>query len=351
MKVVFINAIGDLSTTTGFGTYRWAYELYRGLLAIGHLQHTIDLSATDYAKFPYLLGGLSPLIYSLVDPRLENYDIVHSIDYRPVSKRHIKGVSVANVADFLPLCHPELINQSDKHGLKNRMGFSIVIKGGLKRQLDNDYIITCSEQSRQEAIDLGMGKDRIFVTPLGVDARFRLPIRRERNEHFTVGYVGSFTTRKNVIAFDRVMSKLTDADVVGRLFGSPSGYECASVVACMPRNTSYMGFASEKELPKIYRSFDVMLMPSTYEGFGLPILEALAAGTPVLLFKSALIPEEVKRHCIIADGEDEMAERIRDMATNGIDERARHAEMEYARSFTWQKTAELTMAAYEKMIQ
>ena len=352
MRVIYVNSIGDLSTTRGFGQYRWAYEVFNRLNVFKEKGKEIEMATTNYPKYPFLVGGLTPLLISLFDRNLSNYDIVHSIDYRPIFHTCIKGISVANVADFLPLTHPELINQSGKHGIKNRLGFYLVICNGLRRQLKNDYIITCSNQSKQEAIDLGFDKDKIFVTELGVDERFlHLPLKGRNQDKFSVGYVGSFTTRKNVIAFDTVMSKIDDEKINGYLYGSPFGYEYQNVIKSKPKNTTYMGFAEENILQEIYSSFDVMLMPSRYEGFGLPILEALSCGTPVILFKDALIPDEVKKGCILVKDEDEAAERIMDMAKNGIDQRLRISAKEYASNFTWDKTALETFEAYKRMIE
>jgi len=113
----------------------------------------------------------------------------------------------------------------------------------------------------------------------------------------------------------------------------------------------FMGFAPEEKIVDIYDSFDAFVFPSLYEGFGLPILEAQARGLPVIIYKYAKIPKEVRRYCFEAESPEHMAQIIEQLKENGYDEKERKKAMEYARSFTWEKTAKMTLKVYKKVLE
>ena len=93
------------------------------------------------------------------------------------------------------------------------------------------------------------------------------------------------------------------------------------------------------------------MFPSYYEGFGLEILEAQARGLPVIIYKHAKIPNEIKRYCFEAESPEHMAQIIEELKENGYNEKQRKKAMEYARSFTWEKTAKETLEVYNKILE
>ena len=112
----------------------------------------------------------------------------------------------------------------------------------------------------------------------------------------------------------------------------------------------FNGFAPESRLVQIYDSFDVFVFPSYYEGFGLPILEAQARDLPVIIYKKAKIPVEVRKYCFEAESQEHMAQIIEDLKENGYNEKLQMKATKYARSFTWEKTAKETLEVYKKLI-
>ena len=112
---------------------------------------------------------------------------------------------------------------------------------------------------------------------------------------------------------------------------------------------SFKGFVPKDQMVKAYDSFDVYLHPVLYTGFEMEILEAQARGGPVIISKNAQVPKEVRRYCYEADDEGHMAQIIKELKDNGYDEKLRAKALDYAREFTWRKTAEETLKVYESV--
>jgi len=94
-----------------------------------------------------------------------------------------------------------------------------------------------------------------------------------------------------------------------------------------------------------------IVFPSLYEGFGQPILEAQSRGLPVIIYKYGKIPKEVRRYCFEAESPEHMAQIIENLKENGYNEKEQKKAMEYARSFTWEKTAKETLEVYKKVLE
>ena len=109
-----------------------------------------------------------------------------------------------------------------------------------------------------------------------------------------------------------------------------------------------MGFAPEERLIDIYESFDAFVYPSLYAGLELELLEAQSRGVPVIMYAGGNITKEAKYHFAAKDEQD-MADIIMRLKKNGFDENMRIKASDYAKSFTWKKTAENTLKVYEEI--
>lgn len=108
----------------------------------------------------------------------------------------------------------------------------------------------------------------------------------------------------------------------------------------------------ESELASLYNSFDVMLFPSSYEGFGLPILEAQKCGVPVLILSDAKIPQEVTKKCVVCRDANDMAAKTLDLLEDPQNRsRISRAGIEYASQFTWENTVKQTLEVYEELLK
>ena len=220
-------------------------------------------------------------------------------------------------------------------------------------------IITNSTQTARElAKVLGVDQRKIRVVPLGVGKKFRQMPRSARNRPLTVGFFGNYTYRKRVnLALDafKLAQKHMDAKLVlaggkirtvyQRHFNMP---ELVKGVA----EVETLDHIPESELASLYNSFDVMLFPSSYEGFGLPILEAQKCGVPVLILSDARIPPEVTKKCVLCkDVNDMAAKTLALLEEPRRRRRISQAGIEYASQFTWENTVKQTLEVYEELLK
>ena len=113
------------------------------------------------------------------------------------------------------------------------------------------------------------------------------------------------------------------------------------------------GHVPEQHIPGLYAGAAALVIPSLYEGFGLPVLEAMAAGTPVVASNTSSLPEVAAGAAILFPPEDELAlaDAIEDVLENrSTADELRRNGLERARQFSWQRTAEETLAVYKTSV-
>ncbi len=121
----------------------------------------------------------------------------------------------------------------------------------------------------------------------------------------------------------------------------------------LEQDVIFPGFVDDADLPALYGAADFFAFPSLYEGFGLPIIEALACGTPVLAADNSSLPEAGGPGARYVDAldVDSIAAGIIDLATDaGLRQRLRVAGLSHAQQFTWQRSAQQLLGSYQKVL-
>lgn len=217
-----------------------------------------------------------------------------------------------------------------------------------------DAVITVSEAIRQEAVRLfGLAPERVIAIPNGVDlARFhpqpetvRQEVRRRLNlpDHFIL-HVGTLEPRKNLQGLLTAHAALPEA--LQRRFplllaGAP-GWNNAELLREIERRSAHvrlLGYAADSDLPALYAAADVLAYPSWYEGFGLPVLEALACGCPVLTSTDAALSEVCGDAALQtpADDPETMSARLRELLEDeGLRAGLRQRGPQQAARFRWE---------------
>ena len=172
-------------------------------------------------------------------------------------------------------------------------------------------VLTISSLSRDQIVQyLGADPARVAIAPLGVDDRFRDPAgadavrARYGLERPYVLAVGTDLPRKNLALLDRLAPALGDAGLDVVLAGSTRPYMAAGSY-----RVRSLGYVPDDELPGLYAGAAALAMPSLHEGLGLPVLEAMAAGTPVVSSDRGALPETCGDAALVVDPDD--AGRVR----------------------------------------
>jgi glycosyltransferase involved in cell wall biosynthesis len=203
-----------------------------------------------------------------------------------------------------------------------------------------DWILAISERTRRDVIELyGIAPERVEVTPLGVDDAFA---PGEAASDSYVLLVGAIEPRKNPLAAARA------AREVGRpLVAAGPVRDRALARELEQAGADLRGYVPKDELAALYRGAACLVFPSRYEGFGLPLVEAMASGTPVVAAPDAALVEVAGDAAVFATP-DELADGIRRALAQR--ERLVAAGLERARRFTWDETARRTLAVYRELL-
>jgi glycosyltransferase involved in cell wall biosynthesis len=232
-------------------------------------------------------------------------------------------------------------------------------------------LVAISEHTRCTLVDaLGLPPERIEVTPLGVEhERFRPTAVPDafRSRHGLspelrhLVYVGSNDPRKDLSTLVRGFARLRAerADLRLRVVGgAPFQEEQRELEALIARlglteDVRFVRGASDDDLVLFYNVASLVVMPSPHEGFGLPALEAMACGAPLVYARAGPLPEIVADTGVAfepGDDGDLAAAAGRLLEDAAVRERLGKMAHERAAGFTWARTAELTRRVYERLL-
>lgn len=214
----------------------------------------------------------------------------------------VKGKKITFVYDMGYKAYPETVRR------KTRSLLNIALSKSCKRA---DQIITISEFSKSEIIKyLGIPENKISIMPCGVDSSLYHPnysdeeVRTIMDKYQIKGdyllYLGTLEPRKNVVRLIQAYAQLKKKipNIPELVLAGRKGWMFDSIFDIvknlnMDKCIIFTGYVDEKDAPILIKGAEVFLFPSIYEGFGMPPLEAMACGTPVLVSNVSSLPEVV----------------------------------------------------------
>jgi glycosyltransferase involved in cell wall biosynthesis len=300
----------------------------RGLLAALRDRPGIDLELLSFGG-PGRMSSVTrdALWYPLgLARRARSLDVLHCTTFRgPVGTR---VPTVLTVHDLAILRAPEAFPRW--HRLYGRAGLTRVLRAA-------DAIVAVSEFTRGETIELaGVAPDRVHVVSNGVDAVFDPDGQRAQGDYVLA--VATLEPRKNL---GRAVAAARELGVELRVVGA-RGWGGVDV-------DGWVGEIPDADLAALYRGARCVVYPSLYEGFGLPVLEAMACGTPVVTSLGTAMEEVAGEAAVLVDPLDvsAIAEGMR-AAVARRDELV-PLGLEQARPFTWQRAADAVVALWREL--
>jgi glycosyltransferase involved in cell wall biosynthesis len=241
------------------------------------------------------------------------------------------GPSVVTVHDLHFEHDPTVMGRLD------RITFKTVVPRAVRRA---GHVIAVSEATKRDIVDLyGIASEKVTVIPHGVDPAFA-PGSREGAEF--VLFVGAVQARKDPLAAAGAAAAVGLPLVV---VGPEKEPELAGELRA--RGVDVRGFVQQAELVQLYRDAAALILPSRFEGFGVPVLEAMASGTPVVLSGDAALAEVAGEAGVYAEDGD-FATALR----GALAERPRFAAAGIARAatFSWDESARRTAEVYRLVL-
>ena len=367
MKIGFIATHIDIGMG-GVSTY--SYELIKNLSEMDknndyYLIHTCPKDIDVYnSNHDFLMRSVFPnylwriAIGPLKLKKIKNLDIVHDpYDIGPLSFK-MPFKKIITVHDMAYFFFPRI------SGLKIIIGHKVLFNKTLKTA---DKIIAISNSTKEDLITyFKVPEDKIVVIPHGVSEKFKQldeeDISKSTQKYQLnfpyILYVGSLESRKNILNLIKAFYELKMKNIEQKLVIVGKTNENKKILSRFIKNHNlqndivFTGFVADDDLPALYNAADLFVYPSIYEGFGLPPLEAMACGTPVITSNISSLPEVVGDAGIMIDHSnvEALAEAMRDVLA---DESLRNSiiskGLKRAKMFNWKKCAKETLKVYEEV--
>lgn len=323
-----------------------------------HFRHLrLDLSRWPTRK-PVIRIAWEQLVQPLA-LRRDSIDLLHALAFAgPIS---ISIPWVVTVYDLSFVRYPQSFNTA------NRLYLNWAVRHSLQRA---DRVIAISESTKRDLVAFfGAAPEHISVVYCGLDPVFavdydraeidHLRARRHLPEHFIL-FVGTIEPRKNVVRLIRAFAraKRTARLPHALVLVGARGWKYAEVDAVIEQeglmnDVIFAGYVPQDELPIWYRAADLFVYPSLFEGFGLPPLEAMASGTPVVTSRASSLPEVVGDAAILVAPEDET--ELADAITRGVSDRTLRDELRTrgqtrVTNFSWKRAAHETIQIYQTVL-
>jgi len=354
----------------GIGTY--IRNLLRHLARIDHdTEYVLLCGEADLG----VAAQLGPNFRSVLEPspnysireqihvpwvlRRERPDLYHAPHY--VLPAAINCNSVVTIHDCIHLIFPQY--------LPNRMAYAYARAQMWTAAHRSDCILTVSDASKRDILHLfNIPPEKIVVVYNAIDAHFsvtpppdavsRVRERYQLDQRFVL-YVGNIKPHKNLVRLIEAFSELRTGDledvkllIIGDEISKLPALRHAVHRHKLHKHVRFLGYVPDDQLAVLYRLAAVFVFPSLYEGFGLPPLEAMASGTPVVVSNVSSLPEVVGDAAVLVDPHDidSIVDGLRCVLTNPTRaDDMRRKGLERSREFSWERSVARTLEVYKRI--
>lgn len=273
---------------------------------------------------------------------------------------NIPCIKVCTVHDLIPYIMPETVGKG--YLLKFLKNMPFIIE-------NSDAILTVSEYSKKDILKyFPIDENKIFVTPLAANYNYK-PLNKENCKKFIyknyeidgpfILYLGGFSKRKNIknliISFSEANKKLTQKHklvIIGLCRDELINLKDLCRNLNISNDVIFTGYIEEKLLPLFYNAAEIFVYPSLYEGFGLPVLEAMSCKTPVITSNTSSIPEITGNDALLINPLDTSELRdsiLKVLEDNKLKQKLSIDGFNRSKRFSWKNTSNKTLEAYKNI--
>jgi alpha-1,3-rhamnosyl/mannosyltransferase len=352
--------VSNATTRHATGVSRYIMALVAAcaaqMTAQDHLTLFYKLSRWPRRQGWWRPAGLPVRLYhSWYWPPVKGVDLVHGLDCVVPSWTRVPRLVTCH--DLLTLASDDAQIAPERFRQKKRQLYQAAAAGA-------DAIITVSATTRRDVIELlGVPEARVYVTHLGIDPRFRphppeavqAVCQRYRLAPGYVLFTGSISGRKNTARLVRAYAQSRASAERPLVLAGTMAYRSEDTLEaihqCAPgTRVQLLGYVPDTDLPALYAGAGCFAFPTLYEGFGMPILEAMASGIPVLTSTTGAAPEISAGLAVCVDPYDIEAiaagidRALATPATTLAQARV------HASTFTWERCARRTLDIYRQVL-
>lgn len=268
----------------------------------------------------------------------------------------IKAKAIVTVHDLIAIDFPKLCKNTSV------IYFKLFLKKSLKKA---EKIITVSETVKKDIIrHYKISPSKVKVIPLGIDSVFEKTIDFNIRQKYNLPnryilFVGNLEAKKNLERLFQAFKNLksnTNLDhkfiLVGKQGWKTNNLRKLAYQLKLDDQISFLDYVPKEDLPAIYSMADIFVFPSLYEGFGIPPLEAMACGTPVIVSNQGASPEICGEACLKVDPyqTNDIAKKIELILTNkDLQKELISKGLKRSKKYTWERTAMETLKIYEEV--
>ncbi len=355
------------------GSSRVAYELIRHLEKIDHENdYTIVLPAPPMEDFPKERPGFS---YKILRPKrlwttislplaLYTAEVKPDLIFSPTHyiPRFSPVKTVATIFDLSFLHFPQYFQKRDLWRLKRGTGFS------LKRA---NHLITISNSSKADIVkSYGVSRDKITVAYPGYNHEVFYPVKDQKKINKTLAkyrvvgdyviFVGTIQPRKNLIRLINVFAKIDNLKlvIVGKTTGLGKQAWMFKEILKRPQELGiedrivFTGFVPNDDLNLLLNGAKAFILPSLWEGFGIPVVDAMAVGCPVIVSDVSSLPEVVGNAGLLVDpySQDQIEQAIRTITSDKKLALKKSKEgLKQAAKFSWDKMTKTVLKVLQEV--
>jgi glycosyltransferase involved in cell wall biosynthesis len=311
-----------------------------------------ELADSARCRTKILAGGLNRLFYGRID-------IFHALSLWMPPAKNLK--KVVTLYDVFSAVSEEFAGE----GFRRRR-----LRTYARLSKEADAVVAISRRTKEDFLSRYTPRGEVVVIYPGVSPRFS-PCFPEKVEKAKKTYgirgayllcVGEISRRKNIprlLTAYRGVRLALGGDAPRLVFAGPPrfGHEEAERTAGdlgLSDSVLFLGYVPDEALPVLYAGAELLFFPSSYEGFGFPVLEAMACGTPVVASRNGAVPEVAGDAAVLVDPSDPEAiagAALRILGDEDLRGDLRRRGIRRARAFSWERTARETLDLYDRVLR